>query len=356
MVSLSALTRYLDGSLDLFADVVLNPSFPAEDFARRKKQLLSAIEAEKSQPIGMAIRVLPELLYGAGHAYGNPLSGSGTRASVESLTRDSLIAFHRTWFKPNNATLIVVGDTTMAEIKPKLESLFRKWKKGKVPEKNIAPVDQKSEPQVYLVDKPGAIQSIIIAGHVAPPRSAGDEIAIETMNTILGGTFVSRLNMNLREDKHWTYGARTLLLEAEGQRPFLAFAPVQTDRTSESVIEILKELRGVRGDRPFRQDELDKIREKNTLELPGLWETNGAVAGSIAEIVRYELDDRYFDGYANRVRSLNLQQISDAAREVVHPDNVVWLIVGDREQVEAGLRELELGKLLVIDADGRPVD
>mgnify|MGYP003335765117 CR=1 FL=1 len=165
------------------------------------------------------------------------------------MSRTDLASFHATWFRPSNATLIVVGATTMDDIRPKLERLFREWRPGEVPEKNLAVVPQKDESAVYLLDRPQAIQSVIFAGHVVPPKANPDEIAIETMNTILGGDFSARVNMNLREGKHWSYGARSLLWDARGQRPFIVYAPVQSDKTKESMIEIRKELNDIVAER-----------------------------------------------------------------------------------------------------------
>lgn len=355
-VFLSALKANLDRSLEIFADVILNPSFPEAEFKRLQKQQLAAIQREKATPLQMALRVFPRLLYGEGHAYGNPFTGSGTEQSVSHITRDDLVKFHHTWFKPNNATLIVVGDTTMDEIAPKLERLFGQWQPGEVPEKNIRPVRLRAHSAVYLMDRPGAMQSIIFAGHIAPPRNNPDEIAIETVNNILGGTFTSRINMNLREGKHWSYGAFSLLVGARGQRPFIVYAPVQTDKTKESAIEVLKELRGVLGERPITQEELTKAQKNQTLTLPGRWETIGAIGSTIAEIVRYGLPDDYYRTYPDKVRALTLADLSRVARKVIHPDNLVWVIVGDREKIEPGIRQLGLGEIYVIDADGNIVE
>ena len=170
VVSLSALKDKLDPSLEILADVVLNPAFPQADFDRLKQQTIAQIRREKVTPIQMGLRILPGLLYGTGHAYGTPLSGSGTEASVAALTRDDLTTFHQTWFKPNKATLVVVGDITLAEIRPKLEQLFRGWQRGETPVKNLATVTQPARPVVYLLDRPGSAQSVIFAGHLAPPR------------------------------------------------------------------------------------------------------------------------------------------------------------------------------------------
>ena len=354
-VSLSTLKSNLDRALSLYSDVILNPAFPQADFDRLRKIQMAQIQREKSQPIPMALRVFPRLLYGAQHAYGNPLTGSGTEASVAKLTREDLIKFHSTWFKPNNATLVIVGDTTLAEIQPKLEALFANWKSGQVPQKNIAntPVPQKQS--VFIVDKPGAIQSVIIAGVLAPPKSNPDELAIESMNTVLGGAFISRLNMNLRENKHWSYGAGSLLWPARGQRTFLAYAPVQTDKTKESMVEIANELRAILKDRVITADELAMAKANLTQTLPGLWETNAAVSQSINEIIEFKLAPDYYSTYAGRIKALAVNNLNEAAVKVVKPDNLVWIVVGDREKIEKGIRELKIGEVQLIDADGNPV-
>jgi zinc protease len=353
-VFMSMLADRQDSSLAVFADVVRNPSFPEADFKRLQQQQLAAIQREKVTPMQMALRVFPQLLYGAGHAYSVPLTGSGTEESVAQITPAALAQFHRTWFRPNNATLVVVGATTMAEIKPKLERAFRGWERGAAPEKNIGTVAAKAAPEVYLLDRPGSQQSVIFAGHVAPPKRNPEEIAIVAMNDALGGSFTSRINMNLREDKHWSYGAFTLLLDARGQRPFLVYAPVQTDKTAESVREVMSELRGVVGDRPVTPDELARSKANLTLSLPGQWETNGAVIGSLSEMVRFDLPPDYFATYAGSVRALELANVRSVATKTVQPEHLVWVVVGDREKIEPGLREI-FGDIQLLDADGKPV-
>ncbi|MGQ0713443.1 MAG: M16 family metallopeptidase [Gemmatimonadaceae bacterium] len=354
-VFMSTLKQNMDTSLALFADVILNPSFPHEDFNRLIKLQLAQIQREKATPVQMALRVFPLLLYGSGHAYGIPLTGSGTEESVSKLNRDHVVQFHRTWFKPNNASLIVVGATTLAEMTPKLERLFGGWRPGEVPEKNIGEVAHQPRSAVYLIDRPGSEQSIIFAGHVAPPKRNPREIALLTMNDILGGSFTSRVNMNLREDKHWSYGAFSLMFDARGQRPFIVFAPVQTDKTKESLAEVVNELRGIVRDRPVTPEELAKAQANLTLSLPGQWETIGAVGGSIAEIVRFGLPHDYYSTFASSVRALQVADLTTAAREAVLPDKLVWVVVGDRAKIEPGIRELNLGPLSFLDADGRPV-
>lgn len=355
MVSLSALRENLDDSLAIFADVVLNPVFPPNELDRLRAQYLALVRQEKTRPTSMALRVLPKLIYGEGHAYAQPLTGSGTEDSIRAITRADLQQYHDTWFRPNNATLLVVGDITTAEITAKLEELFKTWEPADVPVKNIDTVERRAQNAVYIVDKPGAEQSIIFAGEVAPPKSNPDEIAIQVMNDILGGNFSSRINMNLREDKSWSYGARSMIMDAEGQRPFLVYAPVQTDKTSESIREILAELTAINGDRPPTEDELARAKSSKTLSLPGRWETNRAVLRSMGEIVRFGLADDYWDTYADEVNALGIDDIARAASEVVAPDDLVWVVVGDREKIESGIIKLGLGDTRIIDADGEPV-
>jgi zinc protease len=355
-VSLSALVRNLDRSLDVYADVILNPSFPEGEFERLRREQLARIQREQATPFNMALRVLPRLVYGDNHAYGTPFTGSGTEASVASLSRDDLRKFHETWFRPNNGKMIVVGSTTLDEILPKLEERFAGWKSQPVPVKNVERVEHRSSSPVYLIDRPESIQSLIIAGHIAPPTANPDEIAIETMNGILGGSFTARINMNLREDKHWTYGARSVFVDAKGQRPFFVYASVQSDKTKEAMAEIQKELEGIAGDNPATAGELARVKDRNTLSLPGRWETSRRVSGSIAEIVRFSLPDDYWSTYPRSVRALTLEEVNRVAADVIRPRSAVWVVVGDRTAIEPGIRELGLGEIVPIDADGNRLE
>ncbi|MGH7544245.1 MAG: M16 family metallopeptidase [Gemmatimonadota bacterium] len=354
-VTLSTLRENLDAALDLYSDVILNPAFPETELERLRAQTVATIRREMVEPVGMGLRILPTLLFPEGHAYGQPLTGTGTIASVEAMAPQDLADWHATWFKPGNATLIVVGDVTLEEIRPRLESVFGAWPAGDVPEKEIGPVELDAEPVIYLLDRPGADQSVIFAADLAPPKANPEEIAFETMNLILGGSFTSRINMNLREDKHWSYGSRTLVFDAAGPRPFLAYAPVQTDRTSESMLEIAKELRGIRGEIPITEDELSKAQARQTLMLPGQWETSAEVTDALAEIVRFGLGLDYYDTYAAKVRGLSLGQVAAIAEATVHPDDLLWVVVGDRAEIEAGVQGLDWGPIRVIDTEGNLV-
>lgn len=354
-VTLSALKAKLDDSLEIYADVILHPSFPQDDFAKEQKQRIAGIQREQNTPTSMALRVMPALLYGEGHAYGNSLTGTGTVSSVSKMTREDLVKFHDVWFRPNNTTLIIVGDTTIAEVKPKLEKLFANWKSGKIPEKNIKTVTLAPQATVYIMDKPGAQQSVIVVGSVAPPESNPQEIAIESLVTGLGGSFSSRINLNLREDKHWSYGVRTQITGARGQRPFLTIAPVQTDKTKESLVELNKEFRGIAGDKPMSEEELSRVKANETLKLPGSRETIGEVGASISNIVHYGLPDDYYETYSRKVEALKTTDIANATKTLVHPDHLTWVIVGDRAKIEAGVKELNLGEVKFLGADGKPL-
>jgi zinc protease len=349
-VSLSALTSTLEEALDIFFDVILNPIFPEADFERQKQLQLSAIANEKVTPLQMALRALPPILFGSEHAYGLPLTGSGYEDSVKRLSREDVARFHSTWFKPDNSTLIIVGDTTFTEIQPKLERFVAAWTGGTVPLKNVAAVSRPSKPAIYLIDKPGAQQSVVIAGTVAPAPQAEKEVLLETVNNVFGGTFGARLNMNLREEKHWTYGAASILYGARAQRPFLAYASVQADKTADTVREILGELKGMLGERPIDDEELQKVKLQQTLELPGAHETMSAVGTLLGDLLQFRLPLDFYDHYVGRVSALTVPDLNEGAKLLLNPDEMIWLVVGDREKIEADLKRLELGQIISIDA------
>ncbi len=354
-VYLNALKVNLDQSLELYADVILNASFPQNEFDRLKKNLLVAIQREKVTPVQMGLRVLPQLYYGENHAYGNPFTGSGTETSVNSITKDDLVKFRNDWFKPNNATLVVVGDITMNEVQSKLEKLFKDWKSGDVPQKNVADIKRSEKPVIYIMDRPGSQQSIIFAGHVVQRRNADDEVALESFQNIFGGTFTSRVNMNLREDKHWSYGSFSVLWGAKGQRPFFVYAPVQTDKTKEAMNEIITEMNNIKTTKPVTEEEFLKDKDSRTLSMPGSWETAGAVSGSLTEMITYNLADDYFKKYPQMVLSLTKDQVNSSSQKLLHPDNLIWVVVGDKSKIEAGIKELGFGEVKYLDADGKVI-
>jgi zinc protease len=350
-VSLNTLKINLDPALNIFADILLNPSFPQNELDRLKKEQLVSIQREKAQPTGIAFRILPKYLYGDKHAYGAPLTGSGFESSVTGITRDQLVKFHQNWLRPNNATLIVVGDITMDEIKPKLENLFKNWKSGQVPKKNIAEVKLPAKPVIYLMDRPGSIQSLVLTGSITAPFGQYNEASVNLMNSIIGGEFTSRINMNIREDKHWSYGAGSFVYPAKGQRPFIAYTQVQTDKTKETIQEIYRELTEYIGKNPATQEEVNKNQNNQLLQIPGSYETMGSLSNAIVDIVRYDLKDNYYQDYAAKLKALQVNEVRDMSGKVIKPDQLSWIVVGDRSKIEAPLKELGY-EIKLIDGDG----
>ena len=353
IVGMNALKSNFDKSLDIFSDVILNPVFPEKDFDRVKKEQLLDIKQEQANPVAMGLRILPKLLFGEGHAYSNPFTGTGTEASVNSITRDELVKYHQSWFAPNHATLLVVGDISAAELKTKLESKFAGWKKKDIPVKNIADVKMLTKKQVFILDKLGALQSTIFAAEVGPSGQSNDWVNMDMMNRILGGEFTSRINMNLREDKHWSYGSGSFLLDSKGQSIFTGYAPVQTDKSAESVLELKKELEAVIKDKPLTQEEFIKVQSNAVLQLPGGWETNGAVIQALQEQVKYNRGKDYWPNYANKIRNLTLKDLQNAATKLVKPEQMIWIVVGDRSKISKSILDLNLGEVHYIDSEGK---
>ena len=352
-VTMNALKATLPQALDIYSDMVLHPAFAQAQFARVQKDQIAAIQREKSNPQTMAVRVLPAILYGKGHAYARP--PTGTEASVARMTRDDAASYHRTWFRPNNATLLVVGDTTLAEVTPLLEKAFSQWKPGAVPAKTLAEVRPAAQPAVYLMDRPGSQQSVIYVAQLAPAANSPDAVPLQILNAVFGSSFSSRLNMNLRENKHWSYGVRSDLVPARGQRAYVSRAPVQTDRTKESLQELAREYTGLTGTRPVSADELKAAQLSETLGLPGAFETTGQLSDAYATILQYRLPESYYSDFAPRAMALTTDQANALARRIIVPGQLTWVVVGDMAKVEAGIRELNLGEVHKIDADGNPV-
>jgi len=355
-VSLSSLSTTIDDALQIYADIVLNPSFPEAELERLRQQQINAIRNEQVSARSMGLRVFPKLIYGEGHAYSAPFTGSGTIDSVSKIRLQQLENFHKTWFKPNHATLIVTGDTTMEDIVPKIETVFKNWQQGDIPEKNIGHVELPDSTRIYLVDRPDAAQSFLFGTHLTVPKANPDEAAIQLMTDVFGGGSTARINMNLREDKHWSYGAYSGVVSAKGQRAFYIIASVQTDKTKESIAESMKELRSFLDENPATSDEVFTKKTALTQSLAGTWETARAVSGSISQIVQYGLPDDYFKTYGEQVDNLTQSQVISASKKVIKPDNMVWVVVGDRAKVEAGLVELGYGEVISIDADGNLLD
>ena len=356
-VGLSAIRTELGPSMDLWADVIRNPVFAQEEIDRLRGRWIANIAQEKAQPVSLALRLLPPAIYGPNHAYSVPFTGSGTAESIGSITRDDLVAFQQTWLRPDNARIFVVGDTTLEEITPMLERVFRGWTAPDepLPTKNVADVTRRSSPRVILIDKPGSPQSFILAGSVIPGLGAPNDLAIDAMNDVLGGTFTARVNMNLREDKGWAYGAQTVLQNAVGPRPFLVYAPVQTDKTGDSLAELVKELEAIRTTRPITATEMQRVIAGSTRELPGRFETAGAVLGSLITSARYGRPLDYAATLTERYEGLTLDELQAAADEVVHPESLIWVVVGDLSEIRSQVEAVGIAPIEIWNDDGQPV-
>jgi zinc protease len=354
-VDLNALKVNVDKALEIYADLIRHPAFPQKEFARLQKDRLAAIQREKVTPNSMAMRVVPTLLYGKGHPYTGAFIGTGTESSVSKMTREDLAKFHDAWYKPNNATLLIVGDTTLAEITPKLEKLFGSWKAGEVAKRTIPQVPEPEKDVVYLIDRPGSGQSLIVAAQLAPPYNDPDQVPLDMVNDIFGGTFSSRINMNLREDKHWSYGVGSRLLPARGERPYFSFSPVQTDKTKESLAELVAEYKNIVGGKPITEAELRDEQSNATLGLPGTFETVQQLSGAYSTILQYNLPEDFYNTYTQKVLAVTPNSANEIAKKYILPSHLVWVVVGDMSKVEAGIRELNIGEVHKIDADGNPV-
>jgi zinc protease len=352
-VRLQATSEKLQPALGIMADVVLNPAFPADKFQIQKERRLAQIGQEKATPNSMAMRVVPTLLYGTEHAYGKP--DSGFIKTIEGLGREDLMKWHETWFKPGSSTVIVTGDTTLPQVLPMLEQAFGGWSAGTAPAKNLTTVGKTPGRKIYLIDKPDATQSTILAAHISEPSGLAEDLAAEPLFRNFGGMSTSRLNRNLRLDKHWSYGTAGGLRDARGQRMFFVLAPVQTDKTKESMAEVIREIKDVSGNRPVTGEEFESIMRNMTSRLPGRFETLSALDAAAIDLVSYDLPDDYWAKYGASMRTLTEAQLATAGKKFVRPDEIIWIVVGDLDKIEQGIRDLGYGDVVRLDADGNPM-
>ena len=353
-VSLSALKTKLDDSLELFAEVVREPKFDSQEIERLKARWLSFIKQEKARPMSVALRNLPPILYGDKHAYGIPFTGSGTEDSIKSLTRQDLQKFYKAWIRPSKGTVFVVGDTDLATIQSKLNDVLGDWRDpdNKNLSKNIATVSGHKN-KLILIDKPGAPQSLILGGRLIPSTNVKDNLVIKTMNDIFGGAFTARLNMNLREDKHWSYGANSFYSDAKGQRPYFVYAPVQSDKTGASMKEILKEMKLYVGKKQASKKELSNALANSVNKLPGAFESGGALMGSMMSNNRFGRSDDYVTKLSEEYKKVSLSAVRKKNKELIIPDTMTWMIVGDLKKVEPQLKGLKLGKRVYMNTNGQ---
>lgn len=354
-VSMQTLSGNADKALEIYADVITNPTFPEDEISTLRNRTLVAFKQRKDNPNAIANIVYNSLLYGKNHPYGKSLGGDET--SIKAINRAEIEKFYATYYRPNNATLIVVGDTDSKTMLPKLEKAFANWKTGEVPQTSIPTETTFDKPGIYIVDKPGAAQSVVTIGQVGVARNNPDFFPLQVMNSILGGQFSARVNMNLREEKGYTYGARSGYDFRRGAGPFAASADVQTAVTKESVQEFLKELNGIRGAIPVTPAELEYNKQSLIRRYPAGFETVGQISGQLANLVVYNLPDSYFNEYISKIQSVTVEEVNRVANKYLTPDKMAILIVGDKATIEPKLREIDVwGKnILFLDAEGNPI-
>jgi len=343
-VGLYALTANLAPSLDLLADVVRNPAFAPREVERLRNEQLARISAQLSQPAGIASAILPAKLYGDAYPYGVPFSGTGTYATVKTLTRDDVVGFQRDWLVPDNAAIFVVGDTTLAELRPLLDARFGNWPSNRMarPKKDFsAPIPAAAPTRIYLADRPGSPQSFILGGQVL--SLTGKDPALLLLgqaNDVLGGSFLGRINTDLRETKGWSYGSYSYIRGFEARVPFMLQAPVQSDRTGDSVKALLVQLREFLGAKGTTPEELKRTTNGSIRELPGSFETSGAVLGAMQNIILLGRPDNYYQTLADKYRAMTAADFDRAARAAVDPDRLAIVVVGDAAKVRPQLDTL----------------
>ena len=335
----------LGDALPIMADVALRPTFPREELQRVREELLTSLIQAEDDPESLIEFAFPRLVYGPQHRYGT--LSIGTAAAVKGFTIADMRQFHAQTYVPSNAGLIVTGDITAASAVARLETAFGAWKGTAPAAATIPAAPQLTARQVYVLDKPGAAQSQIRIGWIGVPRSTPDYFALRVLNTILGGSFTSRLNQNLREAHGYAYGASSVFDMRRGAGPFYATAGVQTDKTAEALTEFFKELDGIR--KPIPADEVEKAKNYVALLMPRNFETTESMAGSLATAFVYNLPPDYFSTFTERVRAVTPAEVHAAAERYIQPDKFAVVVVGDRKVIEPGIKALNLGAIKAVE-------
>jgi zinc protease len=344
--------RRLEAALDLLADVVLRPSFADSEVVRQRQLRAAQLVQQRDEPVAVANVAFPAIVYGREHPYGHPLNG--TDSATARLAREGVAEFYGTHYRPKGARVLIVGDVTLAAARRLVAARFGAWEGGDVPVFPSAPAPSTTPRTVYLIDKPGAAQSVIRIGHVGPVRTTPDWFALEVLNTIVGGAFTSRLNQNLRETHGYTYGAFSQFAPRRLTGTFVALASVVTAKTDSSLIEFLKELRRIR-DETVAAPELAKAKAYLTLGLPGDFETTAGAAARFRELLAFGLPLDYYDHYVERIDAVTAADVQRAARQYIDPDHFDIVVVGDKSQIEPGIRALNEGPIVYRDLWGHEV-
>jgi len=339
----------LADALPIMADVALRPTFPNDELLRQRAQRLTTVIQARDDPDTIAQLAFARVLYGTAHRYGTAQAGAAQ--TIASLTVDDVRSFYTSVFRPNNAALLVVGDVTADRVVPLLETHFGKWQApGPAPQHPaLATPPMPAARRIYLVDKPGAPQSQIRIGWAAVPRSTPDFFPIQVMNTVLGGAFSSRLNLNLREKNGYTYGASSFFDMRAAAGPFVAAAGVQTDKTAAALKEFFNELTAI--GQPVPADELARAKHYVSLRFPSGFETTGDISTRLEQVLVYRLPDDYFSTYVQKIEAITAAEAQRVAQKYVQPGRLAVVIVGDRAAIEPGVRALNLGPITVLTID-----
>jgi predicted Zn-dependent peptidase len=341
-LSVSAPSANAAGAFDLFADIVRNPAFKPEEVARLRNAQLAGIQQELSNPAGLARRVLPKLVYGPS-LYAKTAGTGGDPAAVAKLTPEDLRAFHQAWIRPEKAKIFVVSDLTLAQIKPMLEARFGDWKgMGAAGEKDFSIAAVQSKPRIVLIDRPDSPQSLIQSGQLTTLDGGGDLLAEETANDVLGGDFLSRINLDLRENKHWAYGAGGGFGHNEHGVTYGAQASVQSDKTGESIASLRVDVQEFLSTKGITPAEFERTINGATRELAGRFETADAVLSAMLENDQFKRPDNYYATITQKYRALTAAELDAAARKAIRPDDFVWVVVGDAKVVRPQLDSLGL--------------
>ena len=343
-ISMFALSPNLGLSLGLLADVVRNPVFATGEVERLRGQQLARIKAQLSSPDGIANYVLPGLLYGRGHPYGVPATGTGEASAVATITRDAIAKFHADWIRPDNAQIFVIGDTTLDVLKTQLEASFGTWAAPVAPKpvKHFDVAIPKAANTVYLIDRPGSAQSVILGGLVLDKTGKDDVVTLRQANDVLGGNFLSRLNTDLRETKGWSYGVGTSVSASEQRLSFSIQAPVQTDRTGDSLNALIADTRDYLGGKGTTADEVVLTTNGSIRGLPGDFETSGAVLAAMQRIIWLGRPDDFYERLPARYSAMTAADFDAAARAAIRPDQMTWVVVGDAKSVRPQLENVGL--------------
>jgi zinc protease len=344
MLNLYALKPNLAPSLDLLADIVRNPAFAEGEFQRKRGEQQAAIAAALADPGDAARYVAGPITFGPDHPYNVWGRATGDPAAVARLTRDDIVRFYRDWIVPSNAQIFVVGDTSLAEIVPLLDARFGNWPMDRRarPTKNLSAPLPVQPQRIYLVDKPGAPQSVLRGVMGLPVSGKSDLVALESANDVLGGGFINRLNNDLREVKGWSYGAGSAVTPFEGPATFLAVAPVQSDKTGESLSAMIADIKAFATTEAITPLELSRSVNGSVRALPGQFETSDAVLGGMQTIVWLGRQDDYYVGLPARYRALTTQQLSAATRAAIDPSRIAWIVVGDAKLIRPQLEKVGL--------------